>query len=76
MVPRIVRREIDAQHSTLPLPEDGRNVGDRCLLSLLGDPVADRRPSPVMAGIRPSGRKAIFQGRLQRRDLGYCEGQV
>ena len=74
MVFGVVGREVDAQHSALTLPENGRNVRNGRLCSLLGHQL--RPPTFSVISIRPSGRKAIRQGRLKRRDLGHGEGQV
>src|SRR5262249_26325701 len=70
----IVRREEDAQHSTLTLPENGWNVRNGRLCSLLGD---QPQSADLLRDEHPTvGQESNLPGQIQRRDLGHGKGQV
>ncbi len=73
MVLLIVGREKDAEHPTLASPENGRGVCDGRLGSLLV--TSQRAPTFSVMSIRPSGRKAIFQGRFRVVTFAMWKGR-
>jgi hypothetical protein len=70
----VVRREKDTQHAALSLVKNGRHIRDGRLGSLLSDqPIP---PTFSVISMRPSGRKAIRQGRLRVATWTMLKGRL